>query len=65
MSSFFASLYLYNFDKFMNVQNIKYVRYADDLIVFCSSYGQAKQNLLLIKDELKKLILLFQTGRAH
>lgn len=57
MSSFFASLYLYNFDKFMNVQNIKYVRYADDLIVFCSSHRQAKQNLLLIKDELKKINL--------
>ena len=41
----------------MNIQNIKYVRYADDLIVFCSSYKQAKQNLSLIKDELIKIHL--------
>lgn len=57
MSSFFSSLYLYDFDSFMNIQNIKYVRYADDLIVFCSSYKQAKQNLSLIKDELIKIHL--------
>lgn len=57
MSSFLASLYLYDFDKFMNTQNIRYVRYADDLIVFCSSYKNAKQNLSLIKDELIKIHL--------
>lgn len=57
ISSFIASLYLFNFDTYMNENNIKYVRYADDLIVFCSSYKNAKVALDLIKEELKKIHL--------
>lgn len=55
MSSFLASLYLYDFDNFMSNSGIKYVRYADDLIVFSQSYRNAKQILDLIKVELAKI----------
>ena len=57
MSSFLASLYLYEFDKFMNEKNIPYVRYADDLVIFCSSYKESLKYLDLVTEELKKIDL--------
>ena len=57
MSSFLASLYLYEFDTFMNQKNIPYVRYADDLVIFCSSRLEALKYLNLVTEELKKIDL--------
>ena len=57
MSSFLASLYLHEFDKFMNENNIPYVRYADDLVIFCSSYKESLKYLGLVTEELKKINL--------
>ena len=56
MSSFLASLYLHEFDKFMNEKNIPYVRYADDLVIFSSSYKECLKYLNLVTEELKKSI---------
>ena len=57
MSSFLASLYLHEFDKFMNEKNIPYVRYADDLVIFSSSYKECLKYLNLVTEELKKIDL--------
>ncbi len=57
MSSFLASLYLYEFDNFMNQENIPYVRYADDLVIFCSSRMEALKYLDSVTEELKKIDL--------
>lgn len=53
MSSFLASLYLYEFDTLMNDKKIPYVRYADDLVLFCSSRSEALKYLDLVREELK------------
>ncbi|MFC6053847.1 reverse transcriptase [Acinetobacter sp. Ac_877] len=55
MSSFLASLYLYEFDTLMNDKKIPYVRYADDLVLFCSSRSEALKYLDLVREELKKI----------
>lgn len=57
MSSFIASLYLYEFDSLMHQNHIPYVRYADDLIIFCTSRKEALKYLTLVTIELKKIDL--------
>ncbi|WP_396233561.1 reverse transcriptase domain-containing protein [Acinetobacter baumannii] len=57
MSSFLASLYLHDFDNFIEKENIKCVRYADDLIIFCSSRKQALNYLEKVTIELEKIKL--------
>lgn len=57
ISSFLASLYLHEFDNFMIKKNIPYVRYADDLIIFCSSRKKALKHLDLVTEELEKIDL--------
>ena len=57
IASFISSLYLYEFDNFLQIRNINYVRYADDLIISCSSHNEAKSIYKDIIKELKKLHL--------
>jgi RNA-directed DNA polymerase len=57
LSPFFANLFLADFDRSCVSQGLKVLRYADDLIFFGNSQGEAEGFEAFCKDELSKIKL--------
>ncbi|TXH69825.1 MAG: hypothetical protein E6Q83_08270 [Thiothrix sp.] len=57
LSPYLSNLILEDFDKFLIDQNIKAVRYADDLIFFSDSFEKSKEQNALIQEALRKVNL--------
>ncbi|MFY0678284.1 MAG: hypothetical protein JXR18_13470 [Neptuniibacter sp.] len=55
ISPYLANLYLCDFDKLAIKSNLRMVRYADDLIVFCSSEAECRKVHDFCSDSLAKL----------
>ena len=53
LSTMLSNIYLHHFDKFMEKKGWRYLRYADDIVIFCHSYPQAVQR----KDEAEQFLL--------
>lgn len=50
ISAFFANIYLINLDRYFYERNIKYTRYADDIIIFCKTEQELKENEKYLKN---------------
>jgi group II intron reverse transcriptase/maturase len=57
LSPFLSNLFLSDFDKSIEKQNIKMVRYADDLIFFAKNIKECNHIIKICEKELKKLNL--------
>lgn len=58
LSPLLANIVLNNLDWYLYRNKISFVRYADDLVVFCGSNTEASQALILIKEYLEKELSL-------
>ena len=58
LSPLLANIVLNNLDWYLYRNRISFVRYADDLVVFCSSHQEATEALHLIKEYLEKELSL-------
>lgn len=58
ISSLLANIVLNELDWYLYSEGISFVRYADDVVIFCKSLDEAKQNLEMTKLYLKKYLQL-------
>ena len=63
ISSFLANLYLKEMDEFFSQNNIPYMRYSDDIIVFADSESKIKEYSKTINEFLKKYKLIKRVKR--
>jgi len=54
-SDYLGNIYLHQVDRYMLMRGYKYVRYVDDMIVFCNSYNEGRVVLLELGKQLRKL----------
>lgn len=57
IASLLASFYLQNFEKILQAQDIEFIRYADDLVIFANSRQVITEYFELIREELLKIQL--------
>lgn len=57
-SQFWANIYLNEFDKFINANNLAFVRYMDDTVIFSNNENKLKKFLKEIKIFLKSTLAL-------
>ena len=55
IASLCSSMYLYEFDNLMIKNSIPYIRYADDFLIFSSSYDRAKKLKDHVQENLKNI----------
>ncbi len=55
LSPYLSNVFLGNFDKVLERNSLQAIRYVDDIVVFCSSENECKNNKNLIEVELKKI----------
>lgn len=48
-----ANIYLSSFDALASTKDLKLIRYADDFIILCKSYEEAKRAYLISKSEIE------------
>jgi hypothetical protein len=65
LSPILASIYLIPLDRAIESANLSYVRYVDDLVVFCESSQEAEDAERLIHSELAKLNLEAHQSRLE
>ncbi|MCI8494584.1 MAG: hypothetical protein HFI74_02725 [Lachnospiraceae bacterium] len=58
VSPLLANIFLDSFDQYMERQNIKFVRYADDIIIFCQTKEDAIHSFSLAKTYLTQTLKL-------
>ena len=58
ISSLLANIVLNELDWYLNSQNINFVRYADDVVMFCKSLKEAQKKLDNIKEYIEKQLEL-------
>jgi len=58
ISPLLANIYLNEFDQFMMKRNYRIVRYADDILILCSSHRSANHALNVASDFLENSLLL-------
>ncbi len=54
-SDYLGNIYLHNIDRYMLMKGYRYVRYVDDMIVFCHSYNEGLMVLLELGKQLRQL----------
>lgn len=54
-SDYLGNIYLHQVDRYMLMRRYKYVRYVDDIIVFCHSYNEGLVVLLELGKQLRQL----------
>ncbi len=66
-SRYLADLFLYSLDKHMlsNTERYKYLRYVDDIRIFCKTKRNANAEVIHIEEEIKKLGLVPNTSKVH
>ncbi|MGP5301348.1 reverse transcriptase domain-containing protein, partial [Psychrobacter celer] len=62
IASLCSSMYLYEFDNLMVKNNIPYIRYADDFLIFDNSYSKAKKIKEHVQKNLKNIGLDIEKG---
>ena len=62
IASLCSSMYLYEFDNLMIKNNIPYIRYADDFLIFSNSYDRAKKLKDHVQENLKNIGLDIEKG---
>ncbi len=63
-SAFLADLFLYELDKKMLNESCKYVRYVDDIRVFCPTRREAEARIAEIEQEVKQLGLVLHAKKV-
>lgn len=58
LSPLLANVYLDVLDRYIEKSNVPFVRYADDVVIFCASYDEAKKILNKVKVYLKEALHL-------
>ncbi|MBD1426081.1 reverse transcriptase domain-containing protein [Sphingobacterium arenae] len=53
LSPLLANIYLSSFDALASTKDLKLIRYADDFIILCKSYEEAKRAYLISKSEIE------------
>ena len=62
ISPILSNIYLNEFDHLLNSRNCKFVRYADDINIYCRTYEEALQEKKRATDYLTQILKI---GRAH
>jgi len=65
ISPFLSNLYLDEFDKYLESENISFVRFADDIIIFGKNHKEAKSNSQKSEQFLEKLKLNFNPKKRY
>lgn len=58
LSPLLANIFLNSFDHYMDRRGVKYIRYADDIVIFCRSKSKAKKLLYMARSYLNKKLSL-------
>jgi hypothetical protein len=53
ISSFLANLYLSDLDRYFHSEDVLYIRYSDDILVFSKSYDELQKHKAYIKNSLE------------
>ena len=64
LSPLLSNIYLNQMDKFLEQSGVEFVRYADDFVVFFTSYEAAEQGLARLKDFLKTINLSLNEAKT-
>lgn len=64
LSPLLSNIYLNQMDKFLEQSGAEFVRYADDFVVFFTSYEAAEQGLARLKDFLKTINLFLNEAKT-
>ncbi len=65
IASNLSNIYLNEFDKLMTSLSENYVRYADDMLIFCKSESELKQLQEIVYSELNKYNLTLNTNKTQ
>jgi hypothetical protein len=64
-SDILAKVYLNPIDRAVVEEGIDYIRYVDDIRVFCSGFANCKQALLFLSQTLRRRGLILQTAKTE
>ncbi len=65
LSPLLSNIYLHSFDRYFELKEIEFVRFADDLIFFAKNYEEAKNILHKIKKHLSLLKLSINENKTY